>query len=116
MSRFGFEDKVRFLLDYVQPGITLSTDGSTIYDKVNEYFPISEHIVDDHALFLFSHTSQIEGTFGNLKPYVARKYYHVSGDKLGLVVAEFCFKFNHPEIAKNPRSFLENSLHLVTTG
>ncbi len=109
-------DILNFCKDYIQPGSVLNTDGSPLYTNITDYWPFTTHNVDIHADFVFDHTSEIEGTFGNLKPFIKRMYYHISGDKLGSVVAEFCFRFNHPEIFKSPLSFLEISLRLVTTG
>jgi hypothetical protein len=109
-------DILKFLKDYIEPNSVFNTDGSPLYANIKEYWPLTDHHVDIHADFKFEHTSEIEGTFGNLKPFIKRMYYHISGDKLGSVVAEFCLRFNHPEIFQSPLSFLQNTLRLVTTG
>jgi hypothetical protein len=109
-------DILEFCKDFITPGSILNTDGSPLYVKITDYWPFAAHYVDIHADFVFEHTSQIEGTFGNLRPFISRMYYHISGDKLGSVVSEFCLRFNHPEIFKSPLSFLQITLRLMTTG
>lgn len=103
---------VDFLQLYVAPGSILNTDGSFIYQKIEQYWPVT-HQVNIHDKFEFDLTSQIEGTFGNLRTFIRRMYYHPSSTKLDSLIAEFSCRFNHPEMFENPRCFLEFTLHLV---
>ena len=103
---------IEFAKTHLVPGSTLNTDGSSIYSNIEKYWPLV-HGVNIHDKFEFDLTSQIEGTFGNLRTFIRRMYYHPSSTKLGSLIAEFTCRFNHPEIFKNPRSFLEFTLHLV---
>lgn len=108
-------DALLFLKDYVKPGSTLYTDGFTIYAGIDRLFPVT-HLVDQHKDWQYSGTSEIEGIFGNLRTFIRRMYHHVTVEKLADIVSEFCCRFSHPEIFKNPRCFLQNTLYLVPTG
>ena len=81
---------------------------------------LSQNLTNDGNASITEWVSKITLFKAKYLNFLRQKLFHLhfrmSGDKLGLVVAEFCFKFNHPEIAKNLRSFLEYSLRLVTTG
>ncbi|MFZ2202466.1 MAG: IS1595 family transposase [Microgenomates group bacterium] len=108
------EDAWGFLQAHVKPQTTLNTDGASIYKEIGQWWPVN-HQRDIHKKFEFEKTSQIEGTFGNLRTFIRRMYHHVSMDKLPGLVSEFSFRFSHPEIFENPRCFLEITLHLVTS-
>lgn len=101
-----------FLFQKVQPGAKLWTDGSTIYRRTEEYWPVT-HKVDIHKKFEFTHTSEIEGMFGNLRTFIRRMYHHTSPEKFPDYVREFCFRFSTPEIFESPQLYLEKTLILV---
>ena len=106
---------IEFIRTYIAPGSNLNTDGSPLYQYIDRYWPLT-HQVNIHDKFEFDLTSQIEGTFGNLRMFIRRMYYHPSSDKLGAIITEFTLRFNHPEVFKNPRCFLEFILHPATLG
>lgn len=103
-----------FLFQKVQPGAKLWTDGASIYKQVEKYWPV-EHTADIHKKFEFTHTSQIEGTFGNLRTFIRRMYHHTTPEKFPDYVREFCFRFSTPELFKSPKLYCEKTLILVPT-
>lgn len=107
-------DALRFIADNVKPDSLLNTDGGGIYRGIDKWWPVN-HQYERHSKWEFGITSEIEGTFGNLRTFIRRKYHHVTCSKLPLAVAEFQAKFNHPEIFETPDKYLENSLYLVPT-
>lgn len=108
------EHAYMFLQTYVQPNTRLHTDGGAIYHQIDQWWPVY-HYRDIHKKWEFELTSEIEGTFGNLRTFIRRMYHHVTVDKLDGLVMEFCYRFTHPEIFENPRYYLEKSLFLVPT-
>ena len=108
-------EATQFLFQWVAPGAKLQTDGSTIYKKVNQWWPV-KHKVDIHKKFQFSLTSQIEGTFGNLRTFIRRMYHHTTPEYLPEYVSEFCLRFSSPEIFISPNDYLAKTLKLVPTG
>ena len=103
-----------FLFQKVQPGAKLWTDGASIYKKSEEYWPV-EHTPDIHKKFEFTHTSEIEGTFGNLRTFIRRMYHHTTPAKFPDYVREFCFRFSTPELFESPKLYCEKTLILVPT-
>jgi transposase-like protein len=103
-----------FLFQKVQPGAKLWTDGASIYKRVEDYWPV-EHTSDVHKKFEFTHTSEIEGTFGNLRTFIRRMYHHTSQEKFPDYVREFCFRFSSPELFESPQLYCEKTLMLVPT-
>lgn len=103
-----------FLETYIAPNSKLHTDGAAIYKEIDQWWPVY-HYRDVHKKFEFELTSEIEGTFGVLRTFIRRMYHHVTCDKLGEYVGEFCYRFCHPEIFNSPHEYLLNSLRLVTT-
>jgi hypothetical protein len=101
-----------FLFDKVQPGAKLWTDGSSIYKRAEDYWPV-KHTSDIHKKFEFTHTSEIEGTFGNLRTFIRRMYHHTSQNKFPDYVREFCFRFSTPELFESPKLYCEKTLILV---
>lgn len=108
-------DAILFIKKYIKPGSVICTDGFPIYKDISKYHPV-EHQVDIHKAWEYSNTSEIEGVFGNLRTFIRRMYHHVTPKNLENIVSEFCFRFTHPEIYKNPRIFLQITLQLVPTG
>lgn len=108
-------DALEFLRQYVKPGTMICTDGFTIYDQIERWYPV-KHVVDIHKAWEYSKTSEIEGVFGNLRTFIRRMYHHVTPKNLPEIVGEFCCRFSHPEIFKSPRIFLQKTLYLVPTG
>lgn len=102
----------RFLYRKVKPRSKLWTDGGSIYKGIEKWWPV-EHQRDLHKKFQFTHTSEIEGMFGNLRTFIRRMYHHVSNEKLPEYVSEFVARFSSPEIFENPRNYLAKSLKLV---
>jgi len=101
-----------FLQSFVKPRSKLHTDGSSIYRGINKWWPV-KHKRDIHRKWEFELTSEIEGTFGNLRTFIRRMYHHVTADKMPEIVGEFCFRFSSPEMFNNPLFYLEKSLKLV---
>ena len=103
-----------FLFRKVKPGSKLWTDGAGIYRGINRWWPV-RHERDIHKKFEFTHTSEIEGVFGNYRTFVRRMYHHHWSKNLEQYVREFCFRFSSPELFNNPLFYLKKSLRLVTT-
>ena len=103
-----------FVQTYVKPQTALFTDGSSIYKKIDHWWPVY-HSRDIHKKFEFEQTSEIEGMFGVLRTFIRRMYHHVTYDKLPSVVGEFCYRFSHPEMFENPRYYLQITLRPVTS-
>jgi hypothetical protein len=108
-------DAIAFVRAYIKPGSILCTDGFSIYTDIDQFHPV-KHRVDIHKAWEYSQTSEIEGVFGNLRTFIRRMYHHTTPKRLPEVVCEFCYRFSHPEMFKNPRYYLQNSLFLVPTG
>ena len=104
-----------FLFHKVQPGAKLWTDGSSIYKRTEEYWPV-KHSADIHKRFEFTHTSEIEGMFGCLRTFIRRMYHHTTPDKFPDYVREFCFRFSTPELFSSPKLYCEKTLILVPIG
>jgi len=102
----------RFLFQYIKPKTKLQTDGSTIYKKIEQWWPV-KHKVDIHKKFQFGLTSEIEGMFGNLRTFIRRMYHHATPEYLPEYVSEFCFRFSSPEMFDSPLSYLKKTLSLV---
>jgi len=105
-------DALNFLGQYIKPKSELKTDGAKIYQGIDKWWPV-RHTRDIHKRFEFSNTSEIEGTFGNLRTFIRRMYHHTTTEKMPEIVGEFCFRFSFPEIFDNPHEYLERSLTLV---
>lgn len=95
-------------------GSKLWTDGASIYQQCEQYWPV-EHTADVHKRFEFSHTSEIEGVFANLRTFIRRMYHHTTPDKFPDYVREFCCRFSNPELFESPKLFCEKTLVLVPT-
>lgn len=111
----GRADAVAFLQTFVKPHTRLYTDGGSIYKHIEKWWPV-EHEFDIHKKFEFTNTSEIEGMFGILRTFIRRMYHHVSRDKFPEYMCEFCFRFSHPELFKNPCYYLQIALPFVPTG
>jgi transposase-like protein len=103
-----------FLERYVEPDSRLYTDGASIYRGIEHWWPVI-HEADIHRKFEFAHTSQIEGTFGNLRTFIRRMYHHVTPAKLPSVVTEFSLRFCQPDIFESPDTYLSKSLKLTNS-
>lgn len=101
-----------FLENHVRPRSRLHTDGGSIYKAIDQWWPV-KHRTDIHRKWEFALTSEIEGTFGNLRTFIRRMYHHTTSEKLSEIVREFCYRFSFPEMFNNPRFYLEKSLKLV---
>lgn len=100
-----------FLRQYVEPEARLCTDGASIYRGIERWWPVT-HETDIHKKWEFGKTSEIEGTFGNLRTFIRRMYHHVTPAKLPSVVSEFCLRFCRKDLFQNPDTYLEKSLKL----
>ena len=109
------EEAWRFLQAYIAPDTILHTDGASMYQGIDRWWPVI-HRFELHRKWEFELTSEIEGIFGVLRTFIRRMYHHVTMDKLPSVVWEFCYRFSHPEIFDNPRYYLEKTLRLVPLG
>jgi hypothetical protein len=103
-----------FLYRKVKPGSKLWTDGAGIYQGIDKWWPVF-HQRDVHRKFEFTHTSEIEGVFGNYRTFVRRMYHHHWSINLDEYVREFCFRFSSPELFENSLFYLTKTLKLVTT-
>lgn len=103
---------MRFLVASVAPESRLQTDGASIYQAIEQWWPVS-HSTDIHRKFEFGLTSEIEGMFANLRTFIRRMYHHVTPEYLPAIVAEFCVRFSHPELFRNPRNYLKETLSPV---
>ena len=103
-----------FLFRKIKPGTELWTDGAAIYKGIEKWWPVT-HTRDIHSKFEFTHTSEIEGVFGNYRTFVRRMYHHHWSVNLEKYVREFCFRFSSPELFENPLFYLEKSLTLGTS-
>lgn len=108
------EQAWKFLHSFVAPHTVLNTDGGSIYQEINQWWPVY-HNRDIHKKWEFARTSEIEGMFGVLRTFIRRMYHHVTVAKLPSVVGEFCFRFSRPEIFSSPYEYLLNTLRLVPT-
>ena len=104
-----------FLKEHIKPKSKLRTDGGTIYQGIDKWWPV-KHKRDIHSKWEFSLTSEIEGAFGNYRTFVRRMYHHHWSENLSEYVSEFCFRFSSPEIFDNPLKYLELTLCLVPSG
>jgi len=103
-----------FLEENIYPYAKLNTDGASIYKEIGHWWPVY-HTRDIHKKWEFENTSEIEGIFGVMRTFIRRMYHHVTMDKLGELVCEFCYRFSHPEMYGSPHHYLENSLFIVTS-
>lgn len=101
-----------FLKQHVKPKSKVHTDGSSIYRNMDQWWPV-KHKKELHKKWEFELTSEIEGTFGNLRTFIRRMYHHTTAEKMPEIVSEFCFRFSSPEMFNNPLFYLEKSLKLV---
>src|SRR3989338_969776 len=90
-----------FLEENIGPYSRINTDGASIYKEIGKWWPVY-HTRDIHKKFEFEHTSEIEGMFGVMRTFIRRMYHHVTVDKLGEVICEFCYRFSHPEMYGSP--------------
>lgn len=104
-------DVIEFLKAHVITGSTVYTDRSPFYGKIDQILGV-KHIADNHFTFQFDHTSQIEGTFGNLKPFIKKLYGRMPLSLLRPLVLEFVLRYNNPEIFADPKAFLQHTLKL----
>lgn len=102
----------QFLFQKVKPYSQLWTDGAWIYKNIRRWWPVTQ-AQDIHARFEFTHTSEIEGIFGNYRTFVRRMYHHHWSENLEEYVREFCFRFSSPELFENPQYYLSKTLPLV---
>ncbi len=109
------KDVVDFLEQHVVPhGTELWTDGASIYRGIERHWPVW-HTRDLHSRFEFAHTSEIEGLWGVFRTFIRRMYHHVTAAKLPEYLDEFCVRFSCPEIFDSPFSYLERTLHPVSS-
>ena len=102
-----------FIFRKVKPRSKLWTDGGAIYNGIGKWWPV-EHQRDIHKKFEFTHTSEIEGIFGNYRTFVRRMYHHHWSINLDEYVREFCFRFSSPELFENPIYYLQKTLTRCT--
>lgn len=107
-------DAMEFIFQNIQPNTKLHTDGSTIYSKVNNWWPV-KHKKDIHRKYEFGLTSEIEGMFGNLRTFIRRMYHHATPEYLPEYVSEFCLRFSSPEMFNSPNDYLMKTLRPVPT-
>jgi len=107
-------EATQFLFQWISPNSRLQTDGSAIYKKIDDWWPV-KHKVDIHRRFQFGLTSEIEGMFGNLRTFIRRMYHHTTSEYLPEYVSEFCLRFSSPEIFISPNEYLAKTLKPVPT-
>lgn len=99
----------QFLFQHVQPRSRLQTDGGGIYKGIDQWWPV-DHRTDIHKKWEFGLTSEIEGMFGNLRTFLRRMYHHIRPEYFEEYVGEFCARFSHPEMFRDPLTFLKTTL------
>jgi hypothetical protein len=102
-------DALNFIYQWIEPRSQLQTDGAGIYKNIDHWWQV-RHKKDIHKKFEFGKTSEIEGTFGNLRTFIRRMYHHVTPSRLPEYVSEFCLRFSSPEIFNSPLDYLKKSL------
>jgi transposase-like protein len=107
-------EAARFIFQSIEPNSKLQTDGSGIYKRIDDWWPV-KHKVDIHKKFEFGLTSEIEGMFGNLRTFIRRMYHHATPEYLPEYVSEFCLRFSSPEIFNSPNDYLAKTLKPVPT-
>lgn len=107
-------DAMEFIFQNIQPNTKLHTDGSAIYSKVNNWWPV-KHKKDIHRKYEFGLTSEIEGMFGNLRTFIRRMYHHATPEYWPEYVSEFCLRFSSPEMFISPNHYLMKTLKPVPT-
>lgn len=108
-------DMVNFMIQHIKPRSRVQSDGAAIYKWSKNYWPY-RHKSDNHSKWEFSLTSEIEGTFGNMRTFIRRMYHHSSPEKMPEYVSEFCIRFSSPEIFDSPLKFVQKTLRLVPLG
>ena len=108
-------DMVNFMIQYIKPRSRVQSDGAAIYKGSKNYWPY-RHKNDNHSKWEFSLTSEIEGTFGNMRTFIRRMYHHSTPEKMPEYVSEFCTRFSSPEIFDSPLTFVQKTLRLVPLG
>jgi transposase-like protein len=106
------KDALDFIQTHVKPGSVLCTDGGGIYHGCEKWWPLT-HIHDIHKRFEFEITSEIEGTWANLRTFMRRMYHHVTFKKFPKVVAEFEARYSQPQLFNSVLSYLKNSMYPV---
>lgn len=102
-------EAVDFLTKYVTPGSHLCSDGSAIYQKINNWWPVS-HQYEYHNKNQFKITSEIEGLWGTLSTFIRRMYHHITKDQVSSILNEFALRFSHAEYFFSPIKYLGISL------
>lgn len=105
-------DAIKFISQHVIPHSQFNTDGSAIYKKIEQYWPV-EHQSEIHKKWEFELTSEIEGLWGNLFTFIRRMYHHVTPNKIEGIVTEFVARMTNPEWFYTPSAFLKASLTKV---
>lgn len=108
------QEAANFLFQFIQPKTTLQTDGSGIYQGIDQWWQV-RHKKDIHKKWEFELTSEIEGMFGNLRTFIRRMYHHTTPEYLPEYVGEFCVRFCSPEIFISPNNYLAKTLKPVPT-
>lgn len=87
----------------VEPGTSIYTDEAWIYNGVKKYYAHDSvnHKIKEYARGQI-HTNTIEGFWGQLKRSITGTYHVVSKQHLQAYVNEFCFRYNHRDVAVCP--------------
>ncbi|MBI4433784.1 IS1595 family transposase [Candidatus Uhrbacteria bacterium] len=104
----------RFLLGHVEHGSAVCTDGSMLYEGINQFFSYL-HIRCNHSAWYFGPTNRIEAVWSVLKRRIRRMYHHVWKEHLPNLLREFEARWNAPELFQSPFTFIETSLVAVPT-
>ena len=102
-------DAVNFLSQYVIPNSNLCSDGASIYQKINNWWPVN-HQFERHNQNQFKITSEIEGLWGTYFTFIRRMYHHIAQDQVPSILNEFTLRFSKPQYFVNPAQYLEISL------
>jgi len=102
-------DAVDFMATSVSPGSETCTDGSAIYKKIENWYPVS-HKHEIHSKWEFTLTSEIEGIWGTLTTFIRRMYHHITIDSAPSIVREFSARLTYPKLFSSPDSFFKASL------
>jgi transposase-like protein len=94
---------IPFLKSNIEPGSTIHTDESSIYNRVKRDFT---HEFVNHSKYEYAKsgvtTNTIEGFWSQLKNSIRGTYHAVSQKYLQAYVNEFVWRYNHRDVAVGP--------------
>jgi hypothetical protein len=104
----------QFLLDHVEHGSMVWTDGAPCYEGINAFFGYL-HGTCIHETWDFGPTNHIENVWSALKGFIRRTYHHYHKEWLPMLLREFEARWNTPELFLSPLFYLRTCLVAVPT-